>query len=304
MLTRWLRALGYWAEEIRISHTLFVLPFALASMVVASRDRHGWPGWDLFLLILGAVLLARTCAMVFNRWADVEYDRLNPRTRDRHLASGRLSMRSAVSLWALSAAGFMAVCWFINWTCFLLSPLALLVICFYSLTKRFTDFTHIYLGAALAIAPLGAWIAVTGSLELPPLVLALAVFFWLIGFDLIYSLQDYDFDRRNGLRSLIVRWGVGNALQAAFISHVLTMLLLALFGILLRLEYRFFCLAYFVGLAMIVACLLFEHWLARKRNRRWIGMAFFRLNALISCIFLTMIAVEVAFPFFANRPFR
>ena len=296
----WYRTLRYWAEEIRISHTFFALPFALASMAVASHDTRGWPGIRPFLLILVCLITARTCAMIFNRWADVEFDRRNPRTRNRHLASGRLSLRSAVVLWCLSATGFLAASWHINRLCFLLSPLALVAVCLYSLTKRFTDFTHLYLGAALALAPLGAWMAVTGGIDLLPVVLALAVFCWLVGFDMIYAIQDHEFDRREGLGSLIVRWGVANALHAAFISHVLMLLLLGVVGLLLRYRYQCFCLAYIIGMLLITACLLFEHWLARRRSLRWIGTAFFRLNALISCLFLVVVTVEISFPFFED----
>jgi 4-hydroxybenzoate polyprenyltransferase len=179
------------------------------------------------------------------------------------------------------------------------------VVCFYSLTKRFTDFTHIFLGLALALAPLGAWLAVKGSFDFfpvedgwlalkksafLPVILAAAVVLWLIGFDVIYALQDYEFDRRHGLHSLVVRWGPDNALKAAFLSHLLMWGLLALFGLLSR-----FRVAYLVGLVVILASLLLEHWLARKRSLKWIDTAFFRLNALISTVFLIVTTAEVVF---------
>ena len=169
------------------------------------------------------------------------------------------------------------------------------MICFYSLTKRFTHFTHVFLGVALALAPLGAWLAVRGNAIRPwelasALILALAVIFWLVGFDIIYALQDYDFDRRQGLHSLVVAWGPKNALQAAFLSHMFMWGLLLLFGLLCR-----FRVAYLVCLVIILGSLLLEHWLARRRSLNWINTAFFRLNALISTVFLVVTVTEVVF---------
>ena len=285
-----LSSLKKWADFVKFPHTVFALPFALAGMVVAARDQRGWPGWRTFGLILAAMVCARTCAMAFNRIVDRLFDAENPRTAMRHLPTGRISLAGAWVLCGTSAAGLVAASYFLNAVCFYLSPLALFVICFYSLTKRFTDFTHIYLGLALALAPLGAWLAVQGSLAFAPLVLALAVVFWLIGFDVIYALQDYEFDRSKGLHSLVVRWGVANALTFAFLCHVAMWGLLAVFGLISR-----FRVAYFVGLIIILATLVLEHWLARKRSLKWIQIAFFRLNALISLVFLIMTTVEVVF---------
>lgn len=286
---------------MKFSHTVFALPFALASMVVAARDHRGWPGWRTFLLILAAMVCARTCAMSFNRIVDRKFDALNPRTATRHLPTGQIPLSSALALWLLSAAGLVVVSYFINPLCFYLAPVALIVICFYSLTKRFTDYTHVFLGLALALAPLGAWLAVKGgftwwppkSSAFLPIVLALAVVFWLIGFDIIYALQDYEFDRAHGLRSLVVAWGPKNALLGAFLAHLLMWGLLAVFGLLAR-----FGVAYLVGILIILVSLLLEHWLARKRSLKWLNVAFFRLNALISLVFLIVTVAEVVFPGF------
>lgn len=296
-----------WGEFIKFSHTIFALPFALASMAVAARDRRGWPGTRVFLLILAAMISARSCAMAFNRIADREFDRENPRTAGRHLPTGQISLAGAWTLCLGSAAGLIVASYFLNRLCFWLSPVAVALVCFYSLTKRFTDFTHVFLGAALALAPLGAWMAVTGTFQFfpsghgwrtlqysafLPLLLAAAVVFWLVGFDIIYALQDYEFDRRRGLRSLVVRWGVSNALSASFISHLVMWLLLAVFGLLAG-----FRLAYHLGVIFILGCLVLEHWLARRRRLNWIQQAFFRLNALISVVFLVATLTEIVFPF-------
>jgi 4-hydroxybenzoate polyprenyltransferase len=289
--------LRLWGELVKFSHTVFALPFALAAMVIASRDFDppGWPGWRVFGLIVAAMIGARTCAMTFNRIADREFDRLNPRTASRHLPAGTVSLASAWALCLISGAGFVMAAFFLNPICFYLSPVALFVICFYSLTKRFTDFTHVFLGIALALAPLGAWLAVKGtaipfSEWLAIAVLAMAIVFWLVGFDLIYALQDYEFDRSHRLHSLVVRWGPQNALQAAFLAHMLMAGLLLVFGLLLR-----FRVAYFAGFIIILMSLLLEHWLARKRSLKWINLAFFRLNALISLVFLGVTVAEVVF---------
>ena len=299
-----LAAVRKWTGFVRLSHTVFALPFALAAMVVAARDHRGWPGWRTFGLILLAMVSARTCAMTFNRIVDRDLDRANPRTAMRHLPAGQVSLVGAWTLWALSAAGLGAAGFFLNPICFYLSPVALIVICFYSLTKRFTDFTHFFLGLALALAPLGGWLAVQGGFvlwppresALLPLLLAAAVVFWLVGFDIIYALQDYAFDRQYGLHSLVVRWGPANALKAAFLAHVLMFGLLVGFGLLSG-----FRLPYFVGMAIIGASLMLEHWLARRRSLKWINTAFFRLNALISVVFLVVVAAEVVFPYFRVR---
>ena len=296
-----------WSSFVKISHTIFALPFALAAMLVAARDTHGWPGWRTFGLILAAMVCARTCAMAFNRIMDRQFDAENPRTANRHLPAGQISLSSAMTLCMLSGAGLIVAAFFLNPLCFWLSPVALAVVCFYSLTKRFTDFTHVYLGIALALAPVGAWMAVTGSFDFwptrcaenhpqiwhsaaLPLLLAVAVVFWLIGFDIIYALQDYEFDRKRGLHSLVVRWGPKNALAAAFLAHLLMCGILLVFGLLAG-----FRIAYIIGWFIIAGCLVLEHWIARRRNLNWINLAFFRLNAVISMVFLGVVLAEVVF---------
>jgi 4-hydroxybenzoate polyprenyltransferase len=292
-----------WSSFVKLSHTVFALPFAIAAMAIAARENRGWPGWRVFLLVLAAMICARTCAMAFNRIVDRKFDAANPRTAKRHLATGEVSFSSAVALCVLSAVGLIAAAWFLNPICFYLSPVALFVICFYSLTKRFTDYTHVILGLALALAPIGAWLAVKGSaITLWPLaqsfflpvLLAVIVIFWLIGFDIIYAMQDYEFDRQHGLHSLVVAWGPQNALRAAFLSHVLMLLLLAAFGILAR----FRGIAFYAGLLVIIVCVLLEHFIAQRRSLGWINTAFFRLNAVISIIFLVVALAEVVFPDF------
>ena len=287
--------LRLWASFVKFSHTVFALPFALAAMAVAARADRGWPGWRTFGLILVAMVCARTCAMAFNRIVDRKLDALNPRTAGRHLPTGQISLLSAVMLCALAGAGLVAASFLLNPLCFYLSPVALIVICFYSLTKRFTDYTHVFLGLALALAPVGAWLAVKGTdvsvTEICQMgLLAAVVVLWLVGFDIIYSLQDYEFDRTHGLHSLVVAWGPKNALQAAFLAHFLMCGLLLAFGLLCR-----FRIAYLIGWLIIVGCLVLEHWIAGRRSLNWINIAFFRLNAVISAVFLFVTVAEVVF---------
>jgi 4-hydroxybenzoate polyprenyltransferase len=275
-------------EFVRFSHTVFALPFALASMVVAARTDRGWPGWRTFLLILAAMVCARTTAMGFNRIVDRRLDALNPRTAQRHLPSGRISLANAMALTFLSAAGLVLVTWFINPLCFYLSPVALAIVFFYSFTKRFTDWSHAFLGFSLALAPLGAWLAVRGRFDWPPCVLAAAVVFWLVGFDIIYATQDHDFDKSQRLHSLPVRLGIAKSLRVAEVAHAIMAVLLLAFGLISSLR-----VPYYIGFGIILVCLVVQHRLAGKRDPISLNVAFFRMNAVISAVFLGAVVVAV-----------
>ena len=274
-------------EFVRFSHTVFALPFALASMVVAARANRGWPGWRTFLLILLAMVCARTAAMGFNRIVDRRIDALNPRTAERHLPKGKILLTNAWALVVMSALGLGYVAWLINPLCGWLSPLALLIVFFYSFTKRFTDFSHIFLGLALGIAPLGAWLAVRGGFNWPPCVLALAVVFWLVGFDIIYATQDWEFDKSQGLHSLPVRLGIAPSLKVAWAAHAIMAVLLLAFGLISGLR-----VPYYIGFGIILVCLIRQHMLARKRDPISLNVAFFRMNAVISAVFLGAVVID------------
>jgi len=267
---------------IRFSHTIFALPFALGAMLVAAG---GLPGWRVSVLIVLAMVFARTAAMVFNRLADWEIDKRNPRTAGRHRL---LAKPPAVVLLAASAAAFVGTTWLINPLCFRLSPVALALAFFYSLTKRFTHLSHYFLGLALSVAPVGAWLAVRGSLELAPLVLALAVLLWVAGFDIIYATQDQEFDRTEGLHSLVVKLGHRRSLVAAGELHWLMLALLGVFGWVAQL--RGF---YFGGLALVAAAVVFEHRSAQRRDVTGINRAFFQSNAFVSVVFVASVALDV-----------
>jgi 4-hydroxybenzoate polyprenyltransferase len=266
---------------IRFSHTIFALPFALGSMFVAAR---GWPEPRIGLLILAAMVTARTAAMAFNRLADWKMDQLNPRTSGRHLL---VSRTAAIGLLAASSAAFVASTYFINRICFALSPVALAIVFFYSVTKRFTSFTHLFLGLALAVAPAGAWLAVRGRLDPPPLILALAVLFWVAGFDLIYALLDADFDRAAGLNSLVVRLGARKSLALAQWFHLAMWLLLAGFGFTAGLG-----ILYYGGLALVFGALVYEHLTARGMDVAAINKAFFQSNAFVGLVFVATVFAD------------
>lgn len=280
--------LRVYLEFIKFSHTVFALPWALAAMMLAARETHGWPGWRVFLLILGCMVTARTAAMGFNRIVDREVDALNPRTKMRHLPSGQISLASACVLVCLSATAFVLCAAFINELALLLSPVALAVILGYSFTKRFTDFSHFVLGLALGLSPVGAWIAVTGEFNPQICLLGAAVMLWVAGFDIIYATQDIDFDRQQGLRSMVVRLGVERSLTLACVLHAATFATLVVFGLLSNLH-----MPYWFGLVIIFTSLVFEHWAARKRDTVQINKAFFQANAIVSFVLLAAVAVEI-----------
>ena len=267
---------------IRFSHTIFALPFAAGSMIVAAR---GFPSIRIVLLILVAMVFARTAAMAFNRVADWEIDKENPRTAGRHKL---VSKRVGWSLVFVPSAGFILVSWLINPLCFLLSPVALAIVFFYSLTKRFTSFTQFYLGLALAVSPVGAWLAVKGQFALPPLVLALGVVFWLVGFDLIYAIQDYDFDKRKGLGSMVVKYGIPGSLRLAQFMHGILLICLVLFGLASGLG-----AIYYAALVLVLGALIYEHRAAAKLDLAGINKAFFQSNAFVSLVFVLAVAADV-----------
>lgn len=275
-------ALARFLRLIRFSHTIFALPFALAALVVAANGR---PSLRIVLLVLACMVTARTAAMLFNRLVDWEIDQRNPRTANRHL----LAIKPVVLIsLVLSSALFVLFAANINRLTFALSPVALSIIFFYSLTKHFTDATHFFLGVALGVAPIAAWIAQTGRIELPPLILACGVVCWVSGFDLIYATQDYDFDRQEGLHSLVVRLGLAATLRLAQFLHLVMLMALIGFGMTAKLGPL-----YFASMVPIAATLIYEHRSARALdNVASINRAFFNSNAFVSAVFLAAVCID------------
>jgi len=270
---------------IRFAHTVFALPFALLAAVLAAG---GVPPFATLFWILVAMVGARSAAMSFNRIADREVDARNPRTASRELPSGVLTVRFAALFCVASAALFVLAAAQLNRLCLYLSPVALAVVLGYSMTKRFTALSHLVLGLSLAIAPVGAWIAVTGAFALLPVVLALAVVFWVAGFDVVYSLQDEAFDREQGLKSLPARLGNRRALLASALFHAAALAILfgafvlarggALFGL---------------GVVLAGAFLVRQHAIVKPGDLSRVDAAFFTANGWLSIVFFLCGAADV-----------
>lgn len=271
------RAVTY-ARMIKLSHSVFALPLALAAAALAAG---GAPAPRQLMWIVVAMVGARSAAMGFNRLADQELDARNPRTAGRELPAGLLTRREVGAFVALSAAALVGAAAMLNPLCLALSPVALAIVFGYSYTKRFTAFSHGFLGLALAIAPVGAWLAVRGAFAWPPVVLALAVLLWVAGFDTIYACQDAAHDRSVGLRSLPARWGVRAALIAARAFHAGAVVLLALLYALVPLHP-----VYLAGVAGVAALLAYEHSLVRHDDLSRVNAAFFTVNGWISVAYL------------------
>jgi 4-hydroxybenzoate polyprenyltransferase len=265
---------------IRFSHTIFALPFALGALIVAA---NGWPSLRILILVVVCMVFARTAAMLFNRVVDWSLDQRNPRTASRHLLIPR---SGAIVLLAASSGAFLIAAAAINRLTLILGPVALALIFFYSLTKRFTSATHFFLGFALAIAPVGAWIAQTGRIDIAPVILAAGVICWVAGFDLIYATQDYDFDRREGIRSLVVKLGIARSLRLAQLLHLVTFVALVAFGVVAQLGP-----VYYWSTPLIAAALFYEH-KTEKRDLTGINRAFFQSNAFVSAVFLIAVCVD------------
>jgi 4-hydroxybenzoate polyprenyltransferase len=281
------RALVY-GRMIKFSHSVFALPFALASAAVAAGGRVPWR--ELPWIVV-AMIGARSAAMGFNRLADQAIDARNPRTAARELPRGALSRREVWLFVSLSAVALVGAAAMLNPLCLMLSPVALLVVMGYSYTKRFTSLSHLVLGLALAIAPVGAWLAVRGRFEAAPVLLALAVLAWVAGFDTIYSCQDVEFDRREGLRSLPALLGIRRALTVARLLHVAAALLLAALYAVAPLHP-----IYLAGVAGVAALLVYEHSLVSADDLSRVNAAFFTVNGWISVGYLvfTLLGLRLA----------
>ena len=270
---------------IKVEHSVFALPFAIISALVAAR---GLPDLNTLFWILIAMVSARSCAMAFNRVVDYRFDRLNPRTQKWPLAAGLLTSRFVIVFILICSALFIFAAYQLNSLAFLLSPLALAIVFFYSFTKRFTALSHWFIGLALGIAPAGAWIAVRGSLDWLPCWLSLAILFWTAGFDLIYSCQDAEFDRTHGLHSIPSRFGIATSLNISRLCHVATILLLIAFGNRAGLGWW-----YFAGISIVAGLLFYEHTLVAADNLSRVNEAFFTVNGLIAVLLLLFCSLDL-----------
>lgn len=274
-------------EMIKFQHTIFALPFALTSALVCARfERVTWLdklGW-----ILLAMVGARSAAMGFNRIVDAKFDALNPRTQNRELPTGKITVKEASVLVLVAAALFVFAAYRLNGLAFALSFPALFIILVYSYTKRFTSFCHLVLGFCIGIAPFGAWVALTGKWAWQPLLLTAAVMFWVAGFDIIYATLDEEFDKKMGLHSMVRRFGISNALRWAQLFHVFFLVALVAFGVVVHLG-----VIYYTGVVAIGAFLAYEHALVRPDDLRRVNTAFFTVNGVISVMMLVVTAIDL-----------
>ncbi len=265
---------------VKFSHTIFALPFALLGFSLATIHQSGSLSWKLLILVVLCMLFARNAAMSFNRWADRHIDEVNPRTAEREIPAHIIGQRSALAFSIINALLFIASTWLINPLCFYLSPVALFITLGYSLTKRFTALSHFVLGLGLALAPTGAYLAVTGRFDWIPAIISLSVLCWVSGFDIIYALQDDDFDRENKLRSIPVMLGRKNALLLSLLLHITTAILLIAAG----LEGNFKTI-YWLGLGIFSFLLFYQHTIVKYNDLRRVNLAFFTLNGIASIVF-------------------
>lgn len=269
-------------QMIKFEHTVFALPFAFLGAFLAA---DGFPGLQTSVWIILAMLGARSTAMAFNRLVDRLPDSLNPRTADRALPRGLVSLQFVCAFIVGSSVLFIFSAWMLNELSFQLSPVALVIICFYSYTKRFTSLSHLFLGVSLAIAPIGGWIAVRGEVDTSLFYLAAAVVFWVGGFDIIYACQDVEFDRQQQLHSIPSRFGKKTALQISILFHILMMLLLTYSFLMFGLS-----ILSWIGLSMVALLLIYEHRLVKMGQ---MTNAFFTVNGLISLILCVFVGLDL-----------
>jgi len=274
-------------DMIKFEHTIFALPFAIMSAFIAS---DGLPALDKIGWILVAMVGARSCGMAFNRLADAEIDKANPRTAMRAIPAGLLTKGAVWIFTLVSAALLVFAAYQLNPLAFALSPVALGVIMGYSYTKRFTLLSHLWLGTSLSIAPVGAWIAIKGRFEPPPMLLALAVLLWTAGFDIIYACQDFDFDRRLGLHSIPARFGIRRALWMSSALHVVMVAILIGVTLLTRLG-----TLYLIGVGVVTIILFYEHAIVKPNDLSRVNLAFFTLNGMVSLVLMALSVADMMF---------
>jgi len=271
---------------IKFSHTVFALPFALIGFFLAS-SQFGFD-WGNLVLVLMCMVFARSAAMAFNRYIDRDIDLKNPRTAQvREIPKGVISPKAALLFVISASLGFILTTYFINTLCFYLSPIALIVVLGYSYTKRFTSLCHLVLGLGLALAPLGAYLAVSGEFALSPILFSVAVLFWVSGFDIIYALQDDTFDKENKLNSIPVFLGRKKALNLSKFFHIITFLSLAYAGVLLEIH-----LLYWIGFALFSALLIYQHTIISEKDLSRVNLAFFTTNGIASVVFGVFVILD------------
>jgi 4-hydroxybenzoate polyprenyltransferase len=279
-----------YASFVRFSHSVFALPFALTGALLALHRLGDWSGPSVrtrIVWIVVAMVAARSAAMGFNRLADAAHDALNPRTAMREIPRGLMTRTEALAFVIVSAVVFVFAAWKLGPICFLLSPVALVIVFWYSLAKRFTTYTQLFLGLAMAVAPVGGWLAAGGRSGLEPWLLAIAIGTWVGGFDVLYACQDLDFDRAHGLRSIPVHYGVSSSLAISRMMHVITVICLAALGPIAQLG-----AIYLAGVAGVAALLVFEQSLVSEHDLSQVKRAF-DLNGYVGILYLVTTAAAI-----------
>lgn len=274
---------------IKFSHTIFALPFAVIGFFLAVTQMQTPINWKLFLYVLLCMVFARSAAMAFNRYIDRDIDKANARTtKVREIPNGSIQPKSALVFVIINCVLFIATTYFINPLCFYLSPVALLVVLGYSLTKRFTALCHLVLGVGLSLAPIGAYLAVTGKFDWLPLFFSFAVLFWVSGFDIIYALQDEEFDKQQQLHSIPVVLGKKNALFLSTILHIVTASLILFAGF-----YGSLNLFYWIGSGIFIALLFYQHTIVKPNDLSKVNFAFFTTNGIASVVFSIFVLLDL-----------
>jgi 4-hydroxybenzoate polyprenyltransferase len=295
---------------VKFSHTIFAMPFALIGFFLGIKALEKIPfikvfepwnlsvaqktklffisNWYLLILVILCMVFARSAAMAFNRWLDKNFDAKNPRTAVREIPAGIIKSNNALFFVIVNCLLFIASCFFINKICFYLSPVALFVVLFYSYTKRFTALCHLVLGVGLSLAPIGAYLAVTGVFALLPILFSFTVLFWVSGFDIIYALQDEEFDKTNNLHSIPAALGKSKALMVSNLLHVLSAACVIAAGIYGHLGYL-----YWIGVIFYIVLLIYQHLLVKPTDLSKVNMAFFTTNGIASVVFAIFVIMDL-----------
>ncbi|MBE0648909.1 MAG: UbiA family prenyltransferase [Bacteroidales bacterium] len=273
---------------VKISHTIFSMPFAMIGFFLAVRENEGNIDYIILFLVILSVLFARNAAMGFNRYIDREFDGKNPRTAIREIPRAIISPRSALLFVILNSILFIVTTAFINNLCLILSPFALLVVLGYSFTKRFTYLSHVFLGLGLSLAPIGAYIAVAGHFELLPLLFSFCVLFWVAGFDIIYALQDMEFDRQEQLKSIPATLGARNSLILSGFFHLIALIMLVMAGITGPFNFL-----YWIGLGIFTLLVIYQHVIVKPTDFSRVNLAFATLNGFASILFAVFVIVDI-----------
>ena len=281
-------AIKNYLSLVKFSHTIFAMPFAVIGFFLGIKNYLNEIDWKLFAFVIFCMIFARSAAMAFNRWADNKFDKENVRTRIREIPSGIISEKNALVFVIINCVLFITTTFFINRLCFYLSPVALLIVLGYSYTKRFTPLCHLILGLGLSLAPIGSFLAVTGEFKLLPLLYSFVVLFWVSGFDIIYALQDEEFDRTQKLKSIPAEMGKKKALLFSRLLHLISASVVLYAGL-----FGGFHLWYWIGAGIFISLLIYQQILVKPNDLRKVNLAFFTTNGVASVVFAVFFLLEL-----------